>query len=169
MSETKYYQQDTDLWHQLIDREKAYLEIRQNFLNSCQSKVELIRLALQKPTERGTALQILHYLTLEERQSLFDELIELASVGHSDIELVRFTILSFDKIWLLNNIENCAESLLKKGTDEEYRRLLELYIQIDDELTQRLVMKALQQKDPEIQEVGEDFENYLKTKRENLR
>ncbi|MUG93146.1 hypothetical protein F7734_12170 [Scytonema sp. UIC 10036] len=168
MTETKYYQQDTDLWHQLIDREKAYLEIRQNFLNSCQSKVELIRKALQNPTERGAALQILNYLTLEERQSLFDELIKLASVGHSDIELVHSAILSFDKIWLLDNIENHAESLLKKGTDEEYRRLLELYIQIDDGLTQRLVMKALQQKDPEIQEAGEDFENYLKTKRENL-
>ncbi len=164
MSETKYYQQDTDLWHQLIDREKAYIEIRQNFLNSCQYKVVLIRLALQNPTERGTALQILNYLTLEERQSLFDELIKLASVGHSDIELIRSAILSFDKIWLLDNIENRAESLLKKGTDEEYRRLLELYIQIDDGLTQRLVMKALQQKDLEIQEVGEDFENYLKTK-----
>jgi hypothetical protein len=165
MTEIKYYQQDTDLWHQLIDREKAYLEIRQNFLNSCQSKVELIRLALQNPTERGTALEILNYLTLEERQSLFDELIKLASVGHSDIELVRSAILAFDKIWLLDNIENHAESLLKNGTDEEYRRLLELYIQIDDELTQRLVMKALQQNDSEIQEAGGDFENYLKTKR----
>ncbi|KYC39870.1 hypothetical protein WA1_28285 [Scytonema hofmannii PCC 7110] len=168
MTEIKYYQQDTDLWHQLIDREKAYLEIRQNFLNSCQSKVELIRLALQNPTERGTALEILNYLTLEERQSLFDELIKLASVGHSDIELVRSAILAFDKIWLLDNIENHAESLLKNGTDEEYRRLLELYIQIDDELTQRLVMKALQQNDSEIQEAGGDFEIILKTKRENL-
>lgn len=143
-------------------------ETRQNFLNSCHSKVELIKLALQNPMERGTALQILNVLTLEERQSLFDELIKLASVGHSDIELVRNAILAFDKILLLDNIENRTDSLLKKGTDEEYRRLLELYIHIDDGLTQRLVMKALQQEDLQIQEAGEDFENYLKTKRENL-
>ncbi|MBD2771572.1 hypothetical protein [Iningainema tapete] len=161
MAETKYYQQDID-WHQLIDQEKAMHATRQNFLN-CQSRVDLIRKALQNPGERVTALQILNYLTLKERQSLFDELIKLASVGNSDIELVRSAILSFDKIWLLDNIENHTESLLENGTDEEYRRLLELYIQIDDGLTQRLVMKALQQSDIQIQEAGEDFENYLKT------
>lgn len=162
MAETKYYQQDIDLWHQLIDQEKAMHATLQNFLN-CQTRVDLIRKALQNPEERVTALQILNYLTLEERQSLFDELIKLASVGHSDIELVRRAILSFDKTWLRDNIENQTESLLENGTDEEYRRLLELYIQIDDGLTQRLVIKALQQSDNQIQEAGEDFENYLKT------
>ncbi|MBR8832841.1 MAG: hypothetical protein DSM106950_02055 [Stigonema ocellatum SAG 48.90 = DSM 106950] len=163
MTETQYYQQDTDLWHQLIDQEKTYLSTRKNFLNS-PSKVELIRKALQNPLERGTALKIINYLTQDERQSLFNELMKLASVGHSDIELVRHAIASFDKNWLLENIENQAESLLENGTDEEYRRLLELYIQLDDKLTQRLATKALQHPDIDIQEVGEDFQNYLKTK-----
>jgi hypothetical protein len=124
----------------------------------------MLRKALQNPSERVTALEILDYLTNEERQSLFDELIKLASVGHSDIELVRYEILSFDKSWLLENIENQAKSVLKNGTDEEYRRLLELYIQIDDGLTKRLIEKALQHSDLGIKEVGEDFNNYLKTK-----
>ncbi|MFK0733674.1 MAG: hypothetical protein ACFKPT_29395 [Gloeotrichia echinulata GP01] len=164
MAETKSYQQETKLWHQLIELEKAYLETRQNFLNSCNSRVSLIREALQNPTERATALQIINYLTLEERQSLFAELIKLASVGHSDIELVRNTILSFDKIWLIDQIDTYAEPLLTNGTDEEYRRLLELYIQIDDRLTETLVIRSLQQSDLQIQEVGEDFDKYLKTK-----
>ncbi|MDF5723554.1 MAG: hypothetical protein PUP91_24415 [Rhizonema sp. PD37] len=43
MTETKYYQQDTDLWRELIDQEKTYLLTRQNFLNS-PSRAELIRL-----------------------------------------------------------------------------------------------------------------------------
>lgn len=162
MTEATYYQQDTALWYQLIAQEKAYLKARRNFLN-CHSRVELIRLALQNPLERVMALKLLDSLNSEERESLFDELIKLASVGHSDIELVRSTILSFDKRWLLDNIENRAESLLVNGTDEEYRRLLELYIQIDNEITQKLVMKALQHSDPQVQEAGEDFENYLKT------
>jgi len=163
MTETKYYQQDTELWHKLIDQEKAYLQTRKNFLNS-SSRVELIKKALQNPSERATALKVINYLTNTERQSLFDELIKLVSVGHSDIELVRNAILSFDKIWLLDNIETQAESLLSNGTDEEYRRLLELYIQIDNRLTQKLVAKALQHPDIDIQEVGADFEIYLKTR-----
>lgn len=163
MTETQYYQKDTDLWHQLIDQEKTYLSIRKNFLNS-PSKIELIRKALQNPLERTTALKIINYLTQDERQSLFNELIKLASVGHSDIELVRHAIVSFDKNWLLENIENQVESVLENGTDEEYRRLLELYIQIDDKLTHLLAQKALQHPEIDIQEVGADFQNYLETK-----
>ena len=165
MAETQYYQKDIDLWHRLIDQEKIYLSTRQNFLNS-PSKVELIRKALQNPSQRSPALKIINYLTQDERQSLFNELIKLASVGHSDIKLVRDVIVSFDKTWVLENIENQAESVLESGTDEEYRRLLELYIQVDDKLAQRLTTKALQHPDIDIQEVGEDFQNYLKTKAE---
>ncbi len=163
MTETKYYPQNTDLWRELIDQEKTYLSARKNFLNS-PSRVDLIKRALQNPLERSSALKIINYLTHQERQSLFNELIKLASVGHSDIELVRRTILSFDKMWLLENMENQVESVLENGADEEYRRLLELYIQLDDQLTQHLITKALQNPDIEIQEVGEDFQNYLKTK-----
>jgi len=94
-------------------------------------------------------------------QGLFNKLIQLASVGHADIELVRKVILSFPKIWLLNHIENSAEPVLKQGKEEEYRRLLELYINIDQELTQRLIRQALENDDPDIREVGEDFDNYL--------
>ncbi len=161
MTETKYYQDDIDIWYQLIDQEKTYLETRKNFLNS-PSRVELIRKALQNPSERATALKVINYLIEEERQNLFSELINLVSVGHSDIKLVRDAILSFEKKWLLDNIETQAESVLENGADEEYRRLLELYIQLDDGLTQRLIAKALQHSDIDIQEVGEDFKNYLK-------
>ena len=73
-------------------------------------------------------------------------------------------ILSFDKTWLLENIETQAKSVLENGADEEYRRLLELYTQLDDKLTQCLAAKALQHPDINIQEVGEDFQNYLKSK-----
>ncbi len=163
MNETQYYQQDTDIWHQLIHQEKAYLKTQKTFLSS-PSRVQLIRKALENPSERVTALKIISYLTSEERQSLFDVLIKLASVGHSDIELVRHAIILFDKKWLLDKIEAQAESVLADGTDEEYRRLLELYIQIDDGLTQKLVNKALLHPDIDVQEVGEDFEIYLKTK-----
>ncbi|GET38203.1 hypothetical protein [Microseira wollei] len=91
---------------------------------------------------------------------MLSNLVDLASISHSDIEICRQGILSLPKTWLLENLEKIAEPLLKNGTDEEYRRLLELYIQIDRELTERLAKRA-QHEDSDIREVGEDFHNYL--------
>ncbi|XWK88347.1 MAG: hypothetical protein U7127_29895 [Phormidium sp.] len=150
-----------DLWQSVVAKEFAYIESRKEFLNSCTDRVAILQKGLQNPRERGTALRLFFYLTLPERQSLFDELVELASVSHSDIELCREAILSLPKTWLLVNIENSAEGLLADGTDEEYRRLLELYINIDKNLTEKLVKRALQHEDADIREAGEDFQKYL--------
>jgi hypothetical protein len=159
---------DTEVWHKVFEKEIAYIQARQDFLNNCTDRIGLIKKALHNPTERGTALRLIAYLKLEERQSLFDDLVDLASVSHSDIELCRKAILSLPKTWVLANIEKSAEPLLQDGTDEEYRRFLELYIDIDRELAQRLALRALQHDDPDIHEVGEDFQNYLENEHRTL-
>lgn len=159
---------NTELWHKVFENEIDYIQSRQDFLNNCTDRIRLIKKALYNPTERGTALRLIEYLNIEERQSLFDDLVDLASVSHSDIELCRKAILSFPKMWILTNIEKSAEPLLQDGTDEEYRRLLELYLDIDWELAQRLALRALQHDDPDIREVGEDFQNYLNNRPHTL-
>jgi hypothetical protein len=161
MFQEQLRENDTELWHKVFEKEIAYIQSRQDFINNCTDRIGLIKKALHNPTERGTALRLIPYLKLEERQSWFDVLVDLASVSHSDIELCRKAILSLPKTWVLANLENSAEPLLQDGTDEEYRRLLELYIEIDRELAQRLAIRALQHDDPDIREVGEDFQNYL--------
>lgn len=153
-----------DLWQSVVTRELAYIQSRQEFLSGCAERVTTIQKGLQNPGERGTALRLFFYLSLPERQSLLDELVELASVGHSDLELCREAILSLPKAWLLEHIEGSVEGLLAEGTDEEYRRLLEFYVKIDDSLTQRLVKRALQHEDADVREAGEDFQNYLKNR-----
>jgi hypothetical protein len=40
---------------------------------------------------------------------------------------------------------------------EEYRRLLELYLLLDEELTRKLAQRALANSDPEVIEAGQDF------------
>lgn len=154
-------EKDMELWRKLFESEITYIQTRQEFLKHSTNRVAMIEKALHNPAERGTALRLLEYFTIEECQILFDNLVNLASVSQSDIELVRKVILSLPKTWLLANIENSAEPLLNDGTDEEYRRLLELYIHIDEELTQRLVSQALHHADPDIQEVGTDFQKYV--------
>jgi hypothetical protein len=158
----EHNEKDMELWRNFFESEITYIQTRQEFLNHSTNRVEIITKALHSPNERGTALRLLEYLTIEERQIFFDDLVNLASVSHSDIEVVRKAILCFPKNWLLANIENSAEPLIKDGTDEEYRRLLELYIHIDEGLTQKLVSQALNHPDPHIQEVGSDFQRYMR-------
>lgn len=155
-------EKETEIWRNLVERELAFIQSRQGFISDCRNRVTLIKKGLHNPIERGTALRVIEYLEVEERQCLLDDILQLASVGHSDIEGCRKAILSLPKTWLLENIERSAKPLLKDGTDEEYRRLLELYIEIDRELTETLVRRALQHEDQDIREVGEDFQNYLK-------
>ncbi len=161
MIDSQSLKQGVENWKRLINQQNAYLETRRNFATQCINKADTIRQALQNPTERLTALEIFELLDIEEQKALFSDLIQLASVGHSDIELVRQVILAFPRQWVLENIEKNAEPVLKQGTDEEYRRLLEFYLDLDKNLAQRLARQALEQDDLGIKEVGEDFNTYL--------
>ena len=162
MAEKQHTKNDSALWRQLLNSEIAFQKARMNFHAGCTDKVSVIQKALRDPVQRGTALRYLPYMTIEERQQLFDDLLYLASVGHADIALCRQIILSLPKEWVVSNIESCAEPLLAKGTDEEYRRLLELYVDLDRNLALRLAKRALQHNVPDIREAGEDFMEFLK-------
>lgn len=153
---------DQRLWQELWQREMAFFEARRDFVVECKNRVAVIHQALNNVSQRGTALRVLECLTVEEQQELFDDLLRLASVGHSDIALVRQAIFALPRSWVLPKIERRAESLLQTGTDEEYRRLLELYIDLDLDLTHRLATRALQSDDPDIHEAGEDAIGWLR-------
>jgi hypothetical protein len=155
---------DSTLWRHLLNTEIALTQARMNFHASCKDKIAVIQKALQDPAQRGTALRYLFHTKIAERQQVFDTLLELASVGHADIGLCREVILSLPRAWVISTIESRAESLLTEGTDEEYRRLAELYLELDPGLVYRLATRALQHSDPDIREVGEEFIESLKTK-----
>lgn len=162
MTQKQYIENDSALWRHLLDNEIAFIKARMDFHAGCTDKVAVIQKVLRDPAQRGTALRYLLYMKISERQQLFDVLLYLASVGHADIALCREVILSLPREWVVSNIERCAEPLLAQGTDEEYRRLLELYINLDRNLACRLATRALQNDDPDIREAGEDFMKRLK-------
>lgn len=74
-----------DLWQSVVTKNFADIQSRQEFLKGCTERVAILQKGLQNPAERGTALRLFFYLPLPERQSLLDELVDLASVSHSDI------------------------------------------------------------------------------------
>jgi hypothetical protein len=56
------------------------------------------------------------YLDFQEKVPFFDDLVSLASVDHSDVELVWKVILSLPKDFLLANIEKSAETVLSNAS-----------------------------------------------------
>ena len=154
---------DLSLWKKLQCSEEKFYSDRSEFLQKCQNKIPTIRKALKNPGDRSTALHLLLYLDTFERLPFFDDLVNLASTAHSDIQTVREVLLSLPKEFLLANIEKSAEPILNNADPnyqhEEYRRLLELYREIDPDLTQRLATRALKSDIEDIREAGEDFFN----------
>ncbi|PVZ08209.1 hypothetical protein [Actinomycetospora cinnamomea] len=147
---------ESNLWQAVCDARDAFVVARLRFLSGATDRVATLRAALSGQ-HRRLALETALALSDAERMELFEDLVDLASVGHSDIDAVRRAILSLPRAWVVASIERAAAPVLEAGDEEDYRRLLELYSELDADLTDRLVQLALAHSHPEVQAVGEDF------------
>lgn len=164
MEQKQLTENDITLWRRFCKAEMAILAARGEFLRRCTDTKSVIKQALKNGC-RYSALQLLLYLDFQEKVPFFDDLVDLGSVDHSDVELVWKVILSFPKDFLLANIEKSAETVLSNATQDayvEYRCLLALYDKIDDQLTYRLAQRALQSEDEDVREAGEDYMKLFK-------
>jgi hypothetical protein len=63
---------------------------------------------------------------------------------------------------VIENIESLAQRILERSDEEEeYRRFAELYLELDASLLERHVQAALTHANPEVREVGSDFQKNL--------
>lgn len=69
----------------------------------------------------------------------------------------RADILAMPRATVLATIESVAAQSLSLSDEWEYRRLLELYAQLDRGLLRRLVTQGLSDANPEVREAAEDF------------
>jgi hypothetical protein len=145
------------LWRMVCETESAFYDARIAFVQGVDDRVAVIRSALGRPTERGTALRLLLVLSSAEREALLDELVEVASVGHSDVQLCRDVILSLPREGLVEKLAPIIERLLQSAGDEEHRRLLELAFALDAGLTRQIAERAARSNDLGTREAGEDF------------
>jgi hypothetical protein len=149
---------DAAIWGYVIDASLAYLEASRSFLAEGVARVPVLRKALREPgLPRMEALRMIPYLKEDERKELFEELVFLASWANGAVQCARDAIRSLPRDWVLARIEEAAEPLLAAGTDDEYRRFLELYELLDRALTLRLARRAAASEDLDIREAGEDF------------
>lgn len=150
-------QADDALWAAVVAAEGRFVAARAAFVTGSGDRVGVLRRALGTAAQRGTALRLLPFCPPAERQQLFSELFALCSVGHADVLLCREAVLALPRQWVLDRIEPAAKNLLAVGGAEEYRRLLELYAELDDDLTRRLAERAVRHGDPDVREAGTDF------------
>lgn len=149
------------VWRNLVEKHHSgndddFAESLNRFLANDVDRVTVLKQAL-RGKDRATAVYVLPRLPVSELQELFDELVFLTSFSHGAVQVVRDVILSLPREWVLNRIEDVAEPLLANGTYDEYRRLLELYMEMDHHRAKKLALRAAASGDSDIREAGEDF------------
>ena len=144
-------------WNELKDAYANFVKARMKFFQKSPEIVATLRRALDNPGERILALETAALLPIDQRQSLFFDLLTCASYCHGATALSRDLILSLPREWVLQHIEDAAEPILQTGGYEEYQALLDLYFLLDQDLTRRLATRALNQSDPELNEIASDF------------
>lgn len=97
------------------------------------------------------------------RDAVLSYLLELACQAQNvqNITLGRKAILSLPREWLLCYIERYAEPLLQLEDEWEYRRLGEIYEQLEHDLARRLALRGLASRDGGIREAARDLQGQL--------
>lgn len=147
------------MWHQLVENHLKFSQSLKEFFAKDVDRVTLIRNAMQRG-ELASSFYVLEYMQTSEVVQLFEELVKF-STAHGYAGTARKIILSLPREWVLSNIEFAIEPLLAEGIGDDYRRILELLIDLDHELTMKCVQKAISHPDKEIQEVGQDFKEII--------
>lgn len=148
-----------DMWEELVRAESAFYRARQQYVQNRGGSTEEIRQALSDPVQRGTALRLLKVLPEDVPRQVISELLDAASFASGDITTAREVIRSINGAWLHDALPRELDRILdpKTATDEEFRRLAELLIEVAPDLLGGLVEKARLNPDPDIQEVARDF------------
>jgi hypothetical protein len=134
----------------------AFEEATRNFMAEGVQRVAIIRQALDG-SERSVAVRVAEYLPTNELQELLGELLTLASWVNSEIKAARDLVKALPRRWVLAHINEAAEPVLQRADEEQYRRFLELYSELDRDRAAQLARRAAASTDPDIREVGEEF------------
>ena len=161
MSKQLTYQEQQAIWQRLVDSHLEFCQAIQEFYSEGVDRVSLMRDAFRKGGGIATAVYVLPRVKTQELQQLFDDLVRISTTARY-AGTAREAIRSLPREWVLLNIEKAAEPILQQdATEYEYRRILELYSELDHQLTYKLAQRAAEHSDEEIREAGEEFLEFL--------
>jgi hypothetical protein len=101
------------------------------------------------------------FVKVEDLQELLPFLLLHASSVHQYLFAFRAIILRIPREWLSKRIEDAAKPILDGGDDEDYRRLLELCIEVQPALAKRIAKRAMKSANADVREVGSEFVEVL--------
>jgi hypothetical protein len=146
-------------WQDMISAYMKYVEKSGEFFQSKLDRIKILREGLQRG-DIPVVLDLASGLDVSELIQLLPELIYISTApGYA--RKAREIILSIPKEWLLLNVEEAAESIMKTNDEEDFRRLFELYLEIDRELAVKLTARILNHSDEYIREIGQDLAKIL--------
>ena len=141
---------------QLAQAMLTYDKAKRDFLRFRAVRGAILRREL-RTRHWKPALDTAQRLSDSEHLDLLPELLRLSTVGHGMIGTVRTIITSAPRSEVLQRIEAEVEPYLIQGTDEDYRRVIELFLLLDTQMAETLANRAAKHTDPEISEVGREF------------
>lgn len=145
------------LWDRLAAAHRAFIEARTALLADPAPVVELVRSALNRPSERSLAIDVTRHLSEDDQKKLFPDLLALSCYAHGLSDEAADILMSMPRDWVIHNIETHEEAILRNATYEEYRMLIRIYDRICPTLAKRLAERAAQSDDEDIREAGEDY------------
>jgi hypothetical protein len=149
-------------WKHFLQVYQAYTVAKRDLLlNDAEQITEVIGKASILPEQRAAALDVAKSLSPEQLQMIISNLLAIASSLNGQMDTARDLILTIPRTWLLEHIEDAAESVLMREDDEDYRGLFELYLRIERQLARRLAERAVASQKPEVVEAGKYFMEVL--------
>lgn len=148
---------DSNIWYHLVENHIKLSQTMKEFFSDGVDRVSLVKNGVQCG-DISTVLYVAHHMKPSELCQLLDELVHISmSPGYAGV--AREIILSLPKEWVLSKIEEAVEPILQQdATENEFRRTLELYLELGDhQLLYRLACRATQHSDEDIREAGYDF------------
>ena len=148
-------------WAELKRAEAALWGARGTVLRALDESgdaVGFMRQALHSVTQRATALRVFPSLLREQREALFGDLLDQATVGHRDIGEVRAALHLFGPDYFDAHAGAFLERHLADDQDDEvYLRLAELLREMRSVHLPGRVERARRSSNPHVREVAEDF------------
>ena len=83
------------------------------------------------------------------------------SSNTGNITLGRNGLKSIPRSWLLSNIEKEAQLILDMDDEWEYRRLAEVYFELDVDLAKKLAQLGQESKNEEVVDAATDLWNWI--------
>lgn len=147
-----------DCWQRLVQANEEHMLAFQAFCAKDIKHVPVVRQALHSGgVGQHTALAVIPYLSEAEQLELFGDLVLRASAAHGPVEAVWKLILSLPREWVLAHIEQEVDAILQREQEPDYWLFLQLYDQLDRNLTVKLARRAAAHANPDIRELGKDY------------